>query len=154
MLHGQDATLEIVPAPPGTGIVFERIDLNPPVIIPGLVSHVIPRARRTTLRMGDATIDTVEHCLSALAGLRVDNAVLRIAGPELPLGDGSALPFLEAMLAVGLVEPVKTSFGRTSASVTCSRSRNCAPTKPAGRVVAVLFTLLRFSAMLLAVVAA
>ncbi|NBV63457.1 MAG: 3-hydroxyacyl-[acyl-carrier-protein] dehydratase FabZ, partial [Planctomycetes bacterium] len=104
LLHGQDATLEIVPAPPGTGIVFERIDLNPPVIIPGLVSHVIPRARRTTLRMGDATIDTVEHCLSALAGLRVDNAVLRIAGPELPLGDGSAMPFLEAILAVGLVE--------------------------------------------------
>ena len=104
LLHGQDATLEIVPAPPGTGIVFERIDLNPPVIIPGLVSHVIPRARRTTLRMGDATIDTVEHCLSALAGLRVDNAVLRIAGPELPLGDGSALPFLEAILAVGLME--------------------------------------------------
>jgi len=104
LLHGEDATLEIAPAPAGTGIVFERIDLQPPVMIPALVTHVIPRARRTTLRVGDATIDTVEHCLSALAGLGVDNAVLRIAGPELPLGDGSALPFLEAIREVGLVE--------------------------------------------------
>jgi len=104
LLMGQDATLEIAPAPPGTGIVFERIDLDPPVIIPALVSHVVPRARRTTLRVGDATIDTVEHCLSALAGLRVDNAILRIAGPELPLGDGSALPFVEPIRAAGLVE--------------------------------------------------
>jgi UDP-3-O-[3-hydroxymyristoyl] N-acetylglucosamine deacetylase/3-hydroxyacyl-[acyl-carrier-protein] dehydratase len=104
LLHGQDAELEICPAPTGTGIVFERVDLDPPVTIPALVSHVVPRARRTTLRVGDATIDTVEHCLSALAGLRVDNAVLRISGPELPLGDGSAMPFLEPILATGLVE--------------------------------------------------
>ena len=104
LLMGQDATLEIAPAPPGTGIVFERIDLDPPVTIPALVTHVVPRSRRTTLRVGEATIDTVEHCMSALAGLRVDNAILRIAGPELPLGDGSALPFLEPIRAAGLVE--------------------------------------------------
>lgn len=104
LLLGQDAELVICPAPPDTGIVFERSDLNPPVAIPALAENVVRRPRRTTLRSGDVSIDTVEHCLSALAGLRVDNAILRLRGPELPCGDGSALPFLDPMLEAGLTE--------------------------------------------------
>jgi UDP-3-O-[3-hydroxymyristoyl] N-acetylglucosamine deacetylase/3-hydroxyacyl-[acyl-carrier-protein] dehydratase len=101
---GREATLTIVPAPPDHGIVFERTDLERPVVIPALVSNVIPNARRTTLKAGDVTIETVEHCMSALRGLGIDNALLRLAGPELPCGDGSALPFVEPLLAAGIAE--------------------------------------------------
>jgi len=104
LLGGQEAELVIAPAPPGSGIVFERVDLTPPVSVPADVTYAISRPRRTTLRAGDQTIDTVEHCLSALSGLRVDNAVLRLSGPELPCGDGSALPFTEPLRDAGLVE--------------------------------------------------
>ncbi len=104
LLLGEDANVTFLPAPPGHGIVFEREDLNPPVQIPALVGNVTERARRTTLKAGDASIETVEHCLSALAGLRIDNALIRIDGPELPCGDGSAAPFAEPLSEVGLVE--------------------------------------------------
>ena len=103
LLLGEDADIEICPAPEGHGIVFERIDLDPPVQIPALATHVSKRARRTTLAAGGATVETVEHCMSALAGLKIDNALIRIDGPELPCGDGSALPFVEPILEVGVV---------------------------------------------------
>ena len=103
LLSGVDADLEILPAPAGHGIVFERSDLDPPVRIPARVENVVVRPRRTVIKSGDASIETVEHCMSALAGLRVDNALLRLHGPELPAGDGSALPFAEPMLAAGII---------------------------------------------------
>jgi UDP-3-O-[3-hydroxymyristoyl] N-acetylglucosamine deacetylase / 3-hydroxyacyl-[acyl-carrier-protein] dehydratase len=102
LLLGEDATVTIEPAPPNHGIIFERVDLNPPVQIPALVMNVVQRARRTTLKLGSTSIETVEHCMSAFAGLRIDNALVRIDGPELPCGDGSAAPFAEPILAVGL----------------------------------------------------
>jgi len=104
LLLGEPATVNFLPAPPDHGIVFERCDLPVPVRIPALVNNVLPGARRTTLRSGDATIETVEHCMSALAGLRVDNLLIRIHGPELPCGDGSAWPFVEALLDAGVME--------------------------------------------------
>ncbi|MFO0895308.1 MAG: UDP-3-O-acyl-N-acetylglucosamine deacetylase [Phycisphaerales bacterium] len=104
LMLGQDAELVIAPAAPGTGIVFERVDLSPPATVPAVVSNVIPRPRRTCLKAGAATIETVEHCMSALHGLRVDNAVLRLSGPELPCGDGSAAPFAEPIQAAGVVD--------------------------------------------------
>lgn len=103
LLSGVDAEAEFLPAPIGTGIVFERIDLGEPVTIPALITNAVSRPRRTTLRVGDATIDTVEHCLSALVGLGIDNVRIRLRGPEVPAGDGSALPFLEPLLAAGVV---------------------------------------------------
>ncbi len=93
----------MLPAPINHGIVFERVDISPPVQIPALVRHLARRARRTTLRMGETSIETIEHCMSALAGLRVDNALVQLDGPELPCGDGSAAPFVEPMLEVGMV---------------------------------------------------
>jgi len=102
LLLGEEARLEIHPAPENHGIVFERSDVNPVVRIPALASYATRRPRRTTLVMDGITIDTIEHCMSALAGLRVDNALLKLHGPELPCGDGSALPFVEAMSAAGL----------------------------------------------------
>ena len=104
LMLGRDATVTFLPAPPDHGIVFERVDLDRPVVIPALVSNVIPNARRTTLKSGDATIETVEHCMSALRGLGIDNVLVRINGPELPCGDGSAMPFVEVLRAAGVAD--------------------------------------------------
>ena len=104
LMLGVESTLTILPAPPDHGIVFERADLERPVIIPALVSNVIPNSRRTTLKAGDVTIETVEHCMSALRGLGIDNALLRLNGPELPCGDGSAMPFVDAIRPGGVAE--------------------------------------------------
>ena len=104
LMLGVEATVVIQPAPPYSGVSFVRTDLTPPLRIPATVEHVAPRPRRTTLKMGDVTIDTVEHCLSALAGLRIDNATIEINGPELPCGDGSAALFAEPMMEAGIVE--------------------------------------------------
>lgn len=103
LFHGDLVTCTILPAPPDHGIVFERIDLPKPVEIPATIANVTPRNRRTTLKVGDVTIETVEHCLSALAGLAIDNAVIRLTGPELPCGDGSALPYVNAIQKAGIV---------------------------------------------------
>ena len=104
LLLGEEATTTILPAPVGHGVVFERIDLNPPVYIPAHVSNVTDRARRTTLKVGTVAVETVEHCMSALAGLKVDNVLIQIDGPELPCGDGSAAPFSDPILEVGIEE--------------------------------------------------
>ena len=104
LMLGQPAKVEIKPAPPETGIVFERVDLDPPVRIPATVDRVVSRARRTTLKTGEATIETIEHCMSALAGLQIDNAIIELSGPELPCGDGSARLFVDPIMEVGLTE--------------------------------------------------
>src|SRR5690606_15669542 len=84
LLLGENAVCTILPAPINHGIVFERTDVDPPVQIAAHVSNVTLRARRTTLKVGSVAIETVEHCLSALAGLRIDNALIKLNGPELP----------------------------------------------------------------------
>ena len=104
LLLGQPARVTICPAAIDTGIVFERTDLDPPVVIPARVNNVIPRARRTTLRNGETTIETVEHCLSALSGMHIDNARIKLDGPELPCGDGSAKLFVDPIIETGVVE--------------------------------------------------
>jgi len=104
LLLGEHANVTIEAAPIGHGIVFERTDVTPPVQLPALATNVAKRARRTALRVGSVSVETVEHCMSALAGLKVDNALIRIDGPELPCGDGSALPFVEPILEAGLEE--------------------------------------------------
>ncbi|MHC4107290.1 MAG: UDP-3-O-acyl-N-acetylglucosamine deacetylase [Planctomycetota bacterium] len=104
LLLGEEATTTIVPAPANHGIVFERVDLDPPVQIPASLENVARRARRTTLKLGTVSIETVEHCMSAFAGLGIDNALVRVDGPELPCGDGSAAPFVDPILAIGLAE--------------------------------------------------
>lgn len=103
LLLGVDAEIEFCPAPADYGIVFERIDLDPPISIPAIITNAVSRPRRTTLRVGDATIDTIEHCMSAIVGLGIDNLKIRLRGPELPAGDGSALPFYEPLQAAGRV---------------------------------------------------
>jgi UDP-3-O-[3-hydroxymyristoyl] N-acetylglucosamine deacetylase len=86
------------PAPADTGIVF----LTPRGEIRAAVENVSAVTRCTCLRSGNAEISTVEHLLAALFGMRVDNAYVRVDGPEIPAGDGSALPFVELIEQVGL----------------------------------------------------
>ena len=102
LLLGENATVVLQPAPIGHGIVFERTDIDPPARIPAVATHVAKRARRTTLTDGNVSVETVEHCMSALAGLKIDNALIQIDGPELPCGDGSAMPFVEPILRAGI----------------------------------------------------
>lgn len=102
LFYGDAVTCTIFPAPPDHGVVFERTDIPGAVQIPATIANVTPRSRRTTLKLGDVTIETVEHCLAALAGLSIDNALVRLNGPELPCGDGSALPYVEALRRAGI----------------------------------------------------
>jgi UDP-3-O-[3-hydroxymyristoyl] N-acetylglucosamine deacetylase/3-hydroxyacyl-[acyl-carrier-protein] dehydratase len=104
LMLGIDADLVIAPAPAGEGIVFERTDIEPNVQIPAIVSNTTNRARRTTLFSGDVAIETVEHLMSALAGLGIDNALIRIDGPEVPCGDGSSMPFVDQLIEAGTVQ--------------------------------------------------
>jgi len=104
LFTGASVTATIHPAEAGTGIRFERSDLPGSEAIPASVEHVVARPRRTALQRGDAVVETVEHCLSGLAGMGVDNAVVQVEGPELPAGDGSAMPFVTAIENAGLVD--------------------------------------------------
>jgi len=103
-LKGLDVELLFQPAPANTGIVFLRSDLPDRPTVPALVEYVIPRQRRTTIERGPAVVEMVEHVMAALAGLRVDNCVVEINGPETPGCDGSSLAFTEAIAGAGIVD--------------------------------------------------
>ena len=104
-LHsGKAASVVIKPALPNSGILFIRKDLDQPVAIPALFEFVTQTRLATTLGRKDAHISTVEHLLSALKLLGIDNAVCEVDGPEVPIMDGSAAPFCEALRAAGLYD--------------------------------------------------
>ena len=104
LLSGEDVDLVISPAQAGEGITFERTDIEPPVQIHAVVANATDRARRTTITNGEVTIDTIEHLMSALCGMGIDNAMIRLDGSEVPCGDGSAMLFVEPLLQAGTVE--------------------------------------------------
>jgi UDP-3-O-[3-hydroxymyristoyl] N-acetylglucosamine deacetylase/3-hydroxyacyl-[acyl-carrier-protein] dehydratase len=101
-------TATLYPADPDTGIVFRRSDLPGRPSAAAHVDHALERPRRTALRVGSDSVETVEHCLAALVGMGVDNVVVELDGPEVPAGDGSAEPFVRAIEAVGTVEQPAT----------------------------------------------
>lgn len=104
-LHtGQVVNLTFQPAPENHGYKFQRIDLPGQPLVNADVNRVVSTTRSTTIKSEDAQISTVEHVLSALSGLEVDNVLLEIDGPEVPILDGSALPFVKALQAVGFQE--------------------------------------------------
>ena len=90
------------PAPAGTGIRFVRTDLGD-ACVEALAENVTNTARSTTLSLGEASAVTVEHILSALTGMGIDNAVVRLDNAEVPILDGSALPYVEAFRLAGIV---------------------------------------------------
>lgn len=86
------------------GIVFRRIDLDPPVDIPANALFVQDTLMSSNLVQGDVKIGTVEHLMSALAGMGIDNLIIEVSAPEIPIMDGSALPFVELLQQAGLQE--------------------------------------------------
>lgn len=104
-LHtGKPCTLSFVPAPPNTGVHFVKADDPNRPSLRVHASEVSATGYATTLGSGSFSISTVEHCLSTLSALRIDNLIIELEGPEIPIGDGSAAPFFEAIQKAGLVE--------------------------------------------------
>lgn len=104
-LHGgETAVLTLLPAPENTGIVFCRSDLVPPVYIPARAESVGDTTLSTCLMKDGVRISTVEHLLSAMAGLGIDNAYVHVTASEIPIMDGSAGPFVFLIQSAGIEE--------------------------------------------------
>lgn len=104
-LHtGKPVTMQLLPAPEDYGIVFQRTDLGDDVLVHARVENVIQTRRCTTLSERGVKIITAEHLLSALSAMGVDNALVQIDAAEVPILDGSARPYVEAICEHGLIE--------------------------------------------------
>ncbi len=104
-LHsGEKVYLTLRPAPVNTGIIFRRVDLETPVEIPARAENVGDTTLSTTLVKDGVKISTVEHLLSAMAGMGIDNAFVDLSAPEVPIMDGSAGPFVFLLQSAGIVE--------------------------------------------------
>lgn len=104
-LHtGQKVRLEVCPAPANHGYKFQRTDLDKQPTIKADVDLVVATDRGTTLEENGARVYTTEHILAALYGCQVDNALIKLDGPEIPIMDGSALPFVKGIEATGYLE--------------------------------------------------
>ena len=104
-LHtGEKVYLTLRPAAANTGIVFRRVDLEEPVELLARPENVGDTRLSTTLANGDVRVSTVEHLLSAMAGLGIDNAYVDLSAPEVPIMDGSAGPFVFLIQSSGVVE--------------------------------------------------
>ena len=102
-LHsGRKVYLSLRPAPPNTGIIFRRVDLDDVVEIKACPENVGDTTLSTTLSRGDVYVSTVEHLLSAMAGLGIDNAYVDVSAPEVPIMDGSAGPFVFLIQSAGI----------------------------------------------------
>ena len=104
-LHtGEKIYLTLLPAPIDTGIVFRRVDLDPVVEIQAKAENVGDTTLSTTLVKGDVRVSTVEHLLSAIAGMGIDNAIVEVSAAEVPIMDGSAGPFVFLIQSAGIEE--------------------------------------------------
>ncbi len=101
-LHtGAEVSLHFQPAAVDYGVVFKRVDLDGAPEVPALASFVTHTERGTTLEKGAAAVSTVEHVLAALTGLDIDNCLIEVDGPEMPIMDGSSLPFVKVLEEAG-----------------------------------------------------
>lgn len=104
-LHtGEKVYLTLKPAPVDTGIIFRRVDLDPIVEIPAMAENVGDTTLSSCLVKGDVRISTVEHLMSAMSGLGIDNAFVDLSAPEVPIMDGSAGPFVFLIQSAGVEE--------------------------------------------------
>lgn len=102
-LHtGKVAKMTVCPAPVDTGIIFKRTDIGEEALVEALAENVSNTARSTTISKGNASVSTIEHIMSALTGMGVDNALVEIDNVEVPILDGSAKPYIDAMWPDGL----------------------------------------------------
>lgn len=118
-LHGGvRVEMSLRPAAPDTGIVFRRVDLNPPVDLPSDPYSVVDTRLCSGLQQGEAKVGTVEHLMSALSGLGIDNCYVDVDAPELPILDGSAMPFVYLLQSAGIeVQNVPKRFIRVKKAV-------------------------------------
>jgi UDP-3-O-[3-hydroxymyristoyl] N-acetylglucosamine deacetylase len=104
-LHsGEKVYLTLRPAPVNTGVVFCRVDLDPPVEIPARADLVSETSMCTSLNLDGVRVATIEHLMSALAGMGIDNVYVDISAAEIPIMDGSAGPFVFLLQSAGIVE--------------------------------------------------
>lgn len=104
-LHtGKTVEMSFLPASENHGIKFQRVDTPEKVVIPADISRVVSTNRGTAISSGEITVHTVEHALAALTGMGIDNVLIEIDGPEVPILDGSSKPFVQAIEAAGFVE--------------------------------------------------
>ncbi len=104
-LHtGEQVTLTLKPAPTGHGLKFRRVDLDDQPFIEAHVDNVQKVERATTLAQGSVKVHTVEHVISALSGMGVDNAIIEMDANEPPIGDGSSRPYVECIKKAGIVQ--------------------------------------------------
>ena len=131
-LHsGNKVTMQLSPAPVDTGIVFRRTDLSPIRDIPARADQVDETDLSTSLGRGDFQVTTVEHLLSALCGLGIDNAFIEIDSPEVPIMDGSAGPFVYLLQTAGVQEQSAAKrFIRVTREITVSDGDKVATLRP------------------------
>lgn len=104
-LHsGKFAHMRVCPAAENTGLRFHRVDLGPDAFVDAVAENVSLTARSTTITKGKVSVSTIEHLLSALTGLGIDNALIEIDNVEVPILDGSAEKYVEVMAPDGVVE--------------------------------------------------
>ena len=107
-LHtGNEVILSFLPAPENFGYKFRRTDMNPDILVPADVDHVIDTSRGTSIEYRGVRIDTVEHVLATLAGLEIDNVLVEMNQSETPILDGSAGLYVEKILEAGLLEQIE-----------------------------------------------
>ena len=104
MFGGQEAKVLFLPASVDTGVVFIRKDTPEPVRIEATIRNVSDRPRRTAIKKGDTSIETIEHCMAAISALEIDNIIIEIEGPEMPGIDGGCWEYFKLLKKCGFVE--------------------------------------------------
>jgi UDP-3-O-[3-hydroxymyristoyl] N-acetylglucosamine deacetylase/3-hydroxyacyl-[acyl-carrier-protein] dehydratase len=104
LFGGKEAKVVFRPAPAETGINFVRTDVPEPVRISATASNLAERSRRTTIKKGSVSIETIEHCLAAVNALEIDNLIIEVNGPELPAPDCSCAEYFKVLKRAGVVE--------------------------------------------------
>ena len=131
-LHtGQNITMELLPADVNTGINFIRKDIDESLLIPAIAENVGDTSLSTALIKDDVKISTIEHLLSAIAGLGVDNCLIKVDGPEVPIMDGSSSPFVFLIQSAGLEDQdALKRFIKVKKEITVTRDDAYASIKP------------------------
>ena len=131
-LHtGKNITMELLPADINTGINFIRKDVDEDLLIPAIAENVGDTSLSTALIKDDVKISTIEHLLSAIAGLGVDNCLIKVDGPEVPIMDGSSSPFVFLIQSAGLEDQdALKRFIKVKKEITVTRDDAYASIKP------------------------
>jgi len=104
LFGGKETKVVFRPAPADSGLVFVRTDVPEAVRIRAIASNLAERSRRTTIKKGSVSIETIEHCLAALSAMEIDNVIVEVDGSELPAPDCSSAEYFKVLKRIGLVE--------------------------------------------------